>query len=97
MTDSGRKDMTDKVSDKMTPDSQKSTTEQAKDTASGMYDKAASAVQPESQKSTTQKASDTVSGKGGDAESQGKGMMANAQETLGNAAQSVSDTLSGKK
>lgn len=81
----------------MTPDSQKSTLDQAKDQASGAYDKVAGAAQPESQKSTGQKASDTLSGGSKDAESQGKSYMESAQDTLSSASQSVSDTLGGSK
>lgn len=40
-----RKDVTSQVSDKVTPDSQKSTTQKMSETASGMTDKAAGAVQ----------------------------------------------------
>jgi hypothetical protein len=42
-----RKSMTDKAADTIKPDSQKSTTEQMSDKASGVYDRAAGAVQPE--------------------------------------------------
>lgn len=47
----------------------------------------------EGNKSATQKAGDATRG-GSD---EGKGVLANAQESLGNAAQSVQDTLSGNK
>ncbi|TKA44814.1 hypothetical protein B0A49_13302 [Cryomyces minteri] len=102
MSDMGRKGLGDQVSDKLTPDSQKSTLDKASDTASGLGDKVAGAVQPDSQKSTTQKSTtqkmaDSTRSGGDDAQKQGEGMLASAQQTLGNAAQAVSDTLQGKK
>ncbi|TKA65995.1 hypothetical protein B0A49_10358 [Cryomyces minteri] len=97
MSDMGRKGLGDQVSDKLTPDSQKSTLDKASDTASGLGDKVAGAVQPDSQKSTTQKMADSTRSGGDDAQKQGEGMLASAQQTLGNAAQAVSDTLQGKK
>lgn len=59
------------------------------------YFSAAGAVQPDDTKSTTQKASDSVRGGSDDASQQSKGVLQSAQETIGNAAQSLSDTLSG--
>ncbi len=50
----------------------------------------------DSQKSTGQKLSDSTRGNADSAQDQGKGVLGQAQETLGNAAQSVSDTLSGQ-
>lgn len=41
-----RKGLGDQVQEKVTPDSQKSTLDQAKEGASGLYDRAAGAVQP---------------------------------------------------
>lgn len=70
------------MSDTVTPDSQKSTLDQAKDQASGAYEKVAGAVQPEESKSTTQKATDKVSGGSDDASSQGKGYLESAQDTI---------------
>ena len=52
----------DKVENKMKPDSQKSTTEQAGDAIKGKTDSAASTLQPNQEKSTTQKATDSLSG-----------------------------------
>ena len=46
--------------DAVTPDSQKSTLDKAKDTVTNKADDVAGALQPEDQKSTTQKAGDTV-------------------------------------
>lgn len=76
--------MTSKISDTLTPESQKSTGESAKDQGTGMMDKAASSMQPESQKSTGQKAQD-----------QSGGMMQGAKDTLNSASESVSNAMSG--
>ncbi|KAK3215025.1 hypothetical protein GRF29_19g1976684, partial [Pseudopithomyces chartarum] len=92
-----RKGLGDQVQEKVTPDSQKSTLDKASETASGAYDRAASAVQPEGDKSTTQKLGDATRGGSDNASNQGKGVLASAQDTIGNAAQSVQDTLSGNK
>ncbi|EON66388.1 hypothetical protein W97_05485 [Coniosporium apollinis CBS 100218] len=95
MSDMGRKSVGDQISDKVTPDSQKSTLDQAKESVSGAGDRVASAVQPEGDKSATQKASDSVRGGSDDAESQGKGVMQSVSDTVSGAAKSVQDTLSG--
>ncbi|TFY72225.1 hypothetical protein EVG20_g799 [Dentipellis fragilis] len=62
MTDAGRQSFTDKVSNAVKPDSQKTTSEHLGDKVTGKADSAASTAQPESQKSYTQKASDAVTG-----------------------------------
>ncbi|ORY00373.1 heat shock protein 9/12-domain-containing protein [Clohesyomyces aquaticus] len=95
MSDLGRKGLGDQAKEKVTPDSQKSTLDQAKEGASGVYDRAAGAVQPEGNKSATQKLGDSTRSGGDKASNEGGGVLASAQETVGNAAQSVSDTLSG--
>lgn len=95
MSDQGRKGVLDQAQEKITPDSQKSTLDKASESVSGAYDRAAGAVQPDDTKSTTQKASDSIRGGSDDASQQSKGVLQSAQETIGNAAQSLSDTLSG--
>ncbi|KAJ6623495.1 heat shock protein 9/12-domain-containing protein [Mycena sp. CBHHK59/15] len=62
MSDTGRQSLADKAGAAMTPDSQKSTTEQTGDSLRGTADSVASTLQPQSEKSTAQKAGDTVSG-----------------------------------
>ncbi|KAF1962880.1 heat shock protein 9/12 [Byssothecium circinans] len=62
MSDVGRKDLGDKAQEKVTPDSQKSTLDKAKESITGAGDKAAGSAQPDSNKSATQKVSDSVSG-----------------------------------
>lgn len=61
------------------------------------YYSAAGAAQPDDQKSYTQKASDSVRSGSDDASKESKGYMQSAQETVGNTAQSLADTIGGKK
>ncbi|KAL1792940.1 hypothetical protein ACET3X_009447 [Alternaria dauci] len=95
MSDNLRKGLGEQASEKITPDSQKSTTQKASENVSGLGDRIAGAVQPEGQKSTGQKLGDATRSGGDDASNQGQGVMKQAQEALGNAGQSISDTLSG--
>ncbi|KAF1830469.1 hypothetical protein BDW02DRAFT_572998 [Decorospora gaudefroyi] len=95
MSDSMRKGLGEQASEKVTPDSQKSTSQKASENVTGAGDRIAGAVQPEGQKSTGQKMGDTTRSGGDDASNQGQSMMGSAQETLSNAGQSISDTLSG--
>jgi hypothetical protein len=106
-----RKGLGEQASEKVTPDSQKSTAQQAKEGVTGLGDRAASAVQPgtlhssslshaastnkssEGNKSATQKLGDST--RSGSDES--KGVLAQAQESLGNAAASVQDAISGQQ
>lgn len=77
--------MTEQIGDKLKPDSQKPTTGQMGDKASGVMDRAAAAVQPESQKSTTQEMGDSMRGSGG-SKSMGdtvKDTMKSAKERMG--------------
>ncbi|KAF2116691.1 chaperone/heat shock protein-like protein Hsp12 [Lophiotrema nucula] len=97
MSDLGRKGLGDQAKEKATPDSQKSTLDQAKEGASGAYDRAASAVQPEENKSTSQKAGDTFRSGSDDASENSKGFVAQAQDSLNSAGQAISDTLSGNQ
>ncbi|KAA8618981.1 chaperone heat shock protein Hsp12 [Pyrenophora tritici-repentis] len=92
-----RKGLGEQAQEKITPDSQKSTMDKASESLTGAGDRVAGAVQPEGQKSAGQKVGDATRSGGDNASSEGKGMMESAQETVGNAAQSVQDTLSGKK
>ncbi|KAK8250546.1 heat shock protein 9/12-domain-containing protein [Phyllosticta capitalensis] len=97
MSDAGRKSVTDQVTEKVTPDSSKSTLDKAKETLTGTYDRAADAVQPNDSKSTSQQAADKVRGGSDDASDASKGYVQTAQETVGGLAQSVADTINGKK
>ncbi|KAF2036416.1 hypothetical protein EK21DRAFT_106518 [Setomelanomma holmii] len=93
MSDLGRKGLGEQASEKITPDSQKSTLDKAGETASGLGDKAASAVQPEGNKSTTQKLGDSTRSGGDKAQNEGGGILDSAQQGLSNAGQAVTDTF----
>ncbi|KAE9409552.1 hypothetical protein BT96DRAFT_913105 [Gymnopus androsaceus JB14] len=62
MSDTGRQNLTDKASNAMKPDSEKTLPEQAGDKLRGATDSVQSTLQPESEKSTTQKMGDSLSG-----------------------------------
>ncbi|KAL6710789.1 hypothetical protein ACN47E_007846 [Coniothyrium glycines] len=93
MSDFGRKGLGEQASEKLTPDSQKSTGQKASESVSGIGDKIAGSVQPEGQKSTTQKLGDATRSGGDDAQNKGQGVLGSVQDTLSNAGQSVSDTF----
>lgn len=97
MSDLGRKGFGEQAQENITPDSQKSTLEQAKEGVTSLGDRAAGAIQPEGNKSTTQKLGDATRFGGDDASNQGQSVLASTQETVGNAAQSITDTFQGKK
>lgn len=60
MSDLGRKNISDKVSEAVKPDSEKSTLEKAKESATGQLDKLAADATPDNQKSFSQSVSDNV-------------------------------------
>jgi hypothetical protein len=70
----------DKASKAMTPESQKSTGDKAKDKTSGTLDNAAGSLQPDSTKSESQKAGD-----------KGSGMLEQAKDAASNAFSSESE------
>lgn len=108
MSDLGRKSFTDKASEKLTPDSQKSGLEKAKESVTGGIDKAAAAITPDDQKSASQSVGDKIQ-KGSDkADSQvqkdKKGFSDTAndffkkgEKAVGDAAQYLSGVVKGGK
>lgn len=62
MSDTGRKDFSQKAEEKITPESQKSLGEQIKETATDAYDKVAGMMQPSEEKGAGQKAFDSAKG-----------------------------------
>ncbi|PSK53904.1 heat shock protein 9/12-like protein [Elsinoe australis] len=60
MSEAGRKDFSDKLQEKATPQSSKSTTDKVSEGVTDTADKAARAVQPDSQKSGTQETADKL-------------------------------------
>jgi flagellar hook-basal body complex protein FliE len=94
MSDSLRKGFGEQAQEKITPDSQKSTTDKIGENVSGATDKVVGAVQPDSEKSTTQKLGDSTRSHGDNAQKEGGSLLDSTKETLGGAANTVSDTLS---
>ena len=62
MSDTGRKDITQQIGEKVTPDQEKTAGERVKEAATGAYDRVAAAVTPDSKKSIPQQATDKVRG-----------------------------------
>jgi len=93
MSDTGRKGLGEQVSEKVTPDSQKSFTDKASENLSGTYDKAAGALQPDDEKSTTQKIGDSTRSGADDAQNDGKTYLESAQETAGNVTNVAADKV----
>lgn len=60
MSDLGRKNVSDKITESVKPDSEKSTLEQTKDTVTSKVDELAAKGTPEDQKSFSQSISDSV-------------------------------------
>lgn len=77
-----RQDPTDKVKATVKPDSEKSPLEKGQESVQSGADSVAGKLQPESEKSTTQKITDS-----------GSNLMGQAGETLGNAANTLKDSL----
>ncbi|MCJ1458411.1 hypothetical protein MMC28_008783 [Mycoblastus sanguinarius] len=87
MSDTGRKDMTDKAQEKLTPESQKSTLDQAKEGVTDAADKVAGTVQPGDDKSISQKVFDSTSTEPGE-----KSYLETAQNTVKDAVEYVEKT-----
>ena len=62
MSDPNRKDISTQVSEKMTPDHEKTMGERVKESVTGAADRVKAALTPESKKSVTQQATDKVRG-----------------------------------
>ncbi|CAK7909286.1 12 kDa heat shock protein [[Candida] anglica] len=60
MSDFGRKNVSDKIAEKVTPESEKTTLDQAKEAVTGGVDKVAASGTPDNQKSFTQTVADGV-------------------------------------
>ncbi|KAK2765111.1 hypothetical protein FQN54_008810 [Arachnomyces sp. PD_36] len=96
MSDTGRKNISEQVGQKVTPDSQKSMMQEAQERASGKMDEVKSSMQPGDSKSTSQKLSDTAGSGGEGTQEHGKGLMESAQEAATSAKDAVSKALGGK-
>lgn len=97
MSDTGRKDFTDKAAEAIKPESEKSYLEQAKETITDYADKAASYLQADKDKGVAQNVSDNVS-KGQDKSSSGKSFGDSAEEYLEDAKEKLGEyTQKGSK
>lgn len=97
MTDAGRKDFSTKIQESVTPDSQKSTLDKAKETVTDGLDKTASALTPEQDKSFTQNVGDHVQ-KGHDNAQKtwtAAEVLENGKKAVADAAEYVSETITG--
>ncbi|KAL8817188.1 MAG: hypothetical protein Q9223_003925 [Gallowayella weberi] len=93
MSDDLRKGVGSQVQEKLTPDSQKSTTEQGSEKLTSLGDKAAGSLQPDDSKSTSQEASDKARSGADDAQNTLKGLSGQAQNTFNDATNKVSENL----
>ncbi|KAL2056218.1 hypothetical protein ABVK25_003241 [Lepraria finkii] len=87
MSDAARKDFTDKAQEKLTPGSEKSTLDKAKEGVTNTADQVAGAVQPEGDKSISQSLSDSTSTKPGE-----ESYLDTAKKTVGDAVEYVEKT-----
>ncbi|KAL2709124.1 12 kDa heat shock protein [Kluyveromyces marxianus] len=100
MSDAGRKDFGDKVSEAVKPDSQKSTLEKGKEVVTDQADKLAGKLQPEENKGVGQTVHDSA--QQGKDDAKGKSLGETAQEyveeakhKLGEAAEYISKQVNG--
>lgn len=95
MADAGRKDFSSKLSEAVKPESEKSTFDKAKETATDYLDKAAAKMTPDSEKSFGQTVSDHIQQGHDDAKSkvdaEGKTWSDSANELLENGKKAVSE------
>lgn len=82
----GRKNFSDKVSETLTPDNQKTTYQKAKEGVTNTLDNAAAAVTPASEKGTTQRAADQAHVDKEAAKNDGQSLLETAKEYIDQAA-----------
>lgn len=93
MSDLGRKNLSDKISEKVTPDSQKSVLQQGTEAVSGAADKVAAAVTPESQKLASQTLADKAQSGHDEAKAEVQADGKTIQETAGEYFEAAKGTL----
>ncbi|KXS13257.1 putative heat shock protein Awh11/Hsp9 [Gonapodya prolifera JEL478] len=81
--DYGRKGFSEEVKEKVTPDTQKSYTQQVSETVSGYTDRVKAAITPDSQKSTAQQMHDRARGASDEAQRDDRTLMEKAKDALG--------------
>lgn len=91
MSDTGRKDFSDKFAETVKPNSQKTYTEKAGESITNAADSVAGAVQPNSEKGVFQRATDDTKSTKNSAQSNGEGIIDSAK----NLVNSASDYLTG--
>lgn len=91
MSDTGRKDFSDKFAEAVKPDAQKTATEKAGESITNAYDSVASAVQPNSEKGVFQRAGDDAKSTKDSAADGGESLLDSAK----NLVNSASDYLTG--
>ena len=87
----GRKNFSDKIAEKVTPDNQKSTLEKGKEGVTNALDHAAANLTPSSEKSTTQKVADQAHTDKKAAQNQGNSLLDSAKDMVNQA----SDYITG--
>lgn len=95
MSDAGRKNVTDKVTEAVKPESEKSYLEQGKEAVTNTADNAASKVTPDSEKSFLQRSGDNVSKEGESLTETASHYVEAAKEQVAHAAQYVSSVVTG--
>ncbi|RUS21436.1 heat shock protein 9/12-domain-containing protein [Endogone sp. FLAS-F59071] len=87
MSDYNRKDLTEQAKEKITPDNQKSYTQQVGEQFSGATDRVKAAITPESHKGTAQSTFDSARGAHDDAKNhpqgESQGLLDKAKDALG--------------
>ncbi|MCJ1240066.1 hypothetical protein MMC14_008066 [Varicellaria rhodocarpa] len=96
MSDTGRKDVTDQVAQKVTPESQKSTLDKLSDTATSAGDKVVGAVQPNESKSTSQELADKGRSGADDTQATAQSYAGSIQSAVSDAAGTISGVASGE-
>jgi len=86
MSDNLRKGLGEQATEKIQPDSTKSTTEKASQNITGLGDKVASSVQPDDSKSATQKLGDSTRSGADTTQSEGKSYVQQATDAASNVA-----------
>ncbi|KAF1808834.1 hypothetical protein P152DRAFT_462067 [Eremomyces bilateralis CBS 781.70] len=93
MSDALRKPLSDQAGEKITPDSQKSTLDKAKETVTGAGDRAAGTAQPEDQKSYTQQAGDAIRGGSDNTSREGQSISQTVTDTVNQGVESAKNAL----
>lgn len=108
MSDAGRKDFSSKLSEAVTPDSQKTNYDKVKESVTDAYDKAAANITPDNQKTFGQSVSDSIQKGHDDAKAKveaeektwsasANDMLEQGKKAVNDAAEYVSGVVTGAK